>query len=67
MLDTYSKRRLAKQRLGHVIRHRLDREVMPHWRDKPITEIRRSDVTNLIDNVAARTTTGAFSPTSVAC
>jgi integrase len=38
-------------RTGDELRRVLERYVLPHWRDRPFTAIRRSDVAALLDHV----------------
>ena len=38
-------------RTGYELRRVLQRYVLPHWRDRPFTEIRRSDVAALLDHI----------------
>jgi integrase len=53
VVETYLKRHVEARRLrtGDEIRRVLDVYVLPHWRDRPFADIRRSDVARLLDAV----------------
>jgi integrase len=40
-----------KLRSGNEVRRILEKYVLPHWRDRPFAEVRRSDVARLLDAV----------------
>lgn len=44
---------LAKMRSGKAIKSAIERRVLPHWMDKPITEIRAADIRKIIDGMEA--------------
>jgi integrase len=53
VVATYLKRHVEARglRTGDEIRRVLDMYVLPHWRDRPFAEIRRSDVAKLMDAI----------------
>jgi integrase len=53
VIATYLKRHVEARglRTGDETRRVLERYVLPHWRDRPFAEIRRSDVAKLLDAV----------------
>jgi integrase len=53
VVETYLRRHVEARRLrtGYEIRRILDVYILPHWRDRPFAEIRRSDVAKLMDAV----------------
>ena len=63
MVEDYLKRHVEARglRTGDEIRRVLEVYVLPHWRDRPFAEIRRSDVAKLLDAIEDRH--GAWVPT----
>jgi integrase len=56
VVATYLKRHVEVRRLrtGDEVRRVLNVYVLPHWRDRPFAEIRRSDVAKLLDHIEDR-------------
>ena len=54
MADNWLKRHVHANglRSEFEIRRQLDRYVYPKWKDRPFTEIRRNDVSALLDGIA---------------
>jgi integrase len=53
VIENFLKRHVEKNKLrtGDEIRRVLNTYILPHWRDRPFAEIRRSDVAKLLDAV----------------
>jgi len=56
VIETYLKRHVAARglRTEYEIRRLLTAHVLPHWRDRPFAEIKRSDVARLLDAIEDR-------------
>lgn len=52
--EAYFARGLTGQRWGHRVRRQIERELIPHWGNRPIAEITRLDVVALIEAIMAR-------------
>jgi integrase len=52
--EDYIARRLAKQRRGRVATQAFHSELLPHWGDKPLNEIKRGDVVKLVEAILDR-------------
>jgi integrase len=53
VVEVYLRRHVEARglRTGDETRRVLERYVLPHWRDRPFAEIRRSDVAKLLDHI----------------
>jgi len=49
VVEHYDKRHLAGKRTGRAIRQIIDRELVPHWRSRPIATIARADIRERIE------------------
>lgn len=50
----YQARHLSKKRRGHVVAQIFQRELLPHWGDRPLREIRKTDVVRLVEAIVDR-------------
>jgi integrase len=49
VVELFDRRFLSKKRSGHETRRIIDRELLPHWKDRPLTSITSDDVHDRID------------------
>jgi integrase len=54
IVEEYLSRHVKGQRKAAQVEREIRREIIPHWKDKPLAEITRSDVVELIDAIADR-------------
>lgn len=52
--DLYAQRRLSQLKTGRELRRQLERDVMPELGDKPLNDLERRDVHELVHAIAAR-------------
>lgn len=53
-IEDYIKRRLAGQRRGAAAEREIRNDLIPAWKDMPLTEITRRDVIELVERIAER-------------
>jgi integrase len=51
-VDTYEKRRLGNLRRGRAVRQAIDRHLMPHWGNMPLTAVTRDHVRERVEALA---------------
>jgi integrase len=54
MAEKFISRQLPTQRRGHVVERILRKEIMPHWKARPIGDLTHRDVREVIDMVIER-------------
>ena len=54
IVEEYFRRHVAKQRRAAEVRRDFERELLPRWRNKPVSKITRRDVIQLIDTIKDR-------------
>lgn len=50
---TYVKQECSGLRRGTEIERIIDKDILPHWRDRPATDLRRRDLTGVLDPIIA--------------